>query len=346
MSEQPELLVEQRGRAMWLTLNRPQALNALNRPMALAVHRALFEAAAEGGPELVVIEGAGDRAFCAGGDVALLAREGRENRALWEEFFHDEYRMNQAIARLDTPYVAIIDGITMGGGVGLSIHGPYRVATERTMFAMPETGIGLIPDVGGSHALANLPGEIGTWLALTGARLKAADCVYAGIATHFVPVERLEVLRDLLAEGEETVDEILEALDAPAGEAPMAAYRDAIDFHFSHDTVEDILASLEQGDDWAREQAAIIRRMSPTSCKLSLMALRMAEDGEIEDALVTEYRMVCAIREGHDFFEGIRAVLIDKDKSPKWQPATFEAVTEEMLARYLLEPDSGDLTFE
>jgi enoyl-CoA hydratase len=346
MSEEPELLVERRGRAMWLTLNRPQALNALNRPMALAVHRALFEAAAEGGPEMVVIEGAGDRAFCAGGDVALLGRKGREDKALWEGFFHDEYRMNQAIARLGVPYVAIIDGITMGGGVGLSLHGPYRVATERTLFAMPETGIGLIPDVGGTHALPRLPGEIGTWLALTGARLKAADCVYAGIATHFVPVERLDVLRDLLASGEESIEEIMAALDAPAGEPPMAAYRDAIDFHFSHDSVEDILLSLDQGDDWAREQAAIIRRMSPTSCKLSLLALRMGEDAEIEDALITEYRMVCAIREGHDFFEGIRALLIDKDKNPQWQPATMEDVSEEEVARHLVEPDSGDLTFE
>jgi len=288
-----ELLVERRGRALWLTLNRPQALNALNRDMAIAVHRALFNAALESTPDLVVIEGAGDRAFCAGGDVALLGREGREDRALWEGFFHDEYRMNQAIARLNQPYVAIIDGITMGGGVGLSIHGPYRVATERTMFAMPETGIGLIPDVGGTHALSRLPGEIGTWLALTGARLKAADCIYAGIATHFVPLERLDVLRDLLATAEEPIEEVLATLDAPAGDPPLAAYRDAIDFHFSHDSVEDILASLGTGDEWAREQAALIRKMSPTSLKLSLLGLRMAKDAEIEDALITEYRMVC-----------------------------------------------------
>jgi enoyl-CoA hydratase len=341
-----DVLTERRGRSLWLTLNRPQALNALNRPMALAIHRALF--AANGDPEIahIVIEGAGERAFCAGGDVALLAREGRQDRALYEGFFHDEYRMNQAIARLQTPYVAILDGVTMGGGVGLSIHGPIRVATERTLFAMPETGIGLIPDVGGTHALSRLPGEIGTWAALTGARLTAADCVYAGIATHFVPVERLRVLRDLLATGEESAEETLRALDAPAGDSGLEAVRDAIDFHFGHDHVEAILASLDGGDEWAQAQAAIIRRMSPTSCKLTLAGLRAGRGATIEECLVREYRMVCEIRNGHDFFEGVRAQLLDKDRNPKWSPATFEAVTDDDVARHLREPESGDLTFE
>ncbi|MBB6227944.1 enoyl-CoA hydratase [Polymorphobacter multimanifer] len=342
---QPEVLIERRGRALWITLNRPKALNALNRPMALTIHRALFAAAAEGA-ELVVIEGAGDRAFCAGGDVALLGREGRDDQALWEGFFHDEYRLNQAIARLGIPYVALMDGFTMGGGVGLSIHGPYRVATERTVFAMPETGIGLIPDVGGTHALAQLPGEVGSWLALTGAQLKAADCLHAGIATHFVPVDRLDVLRDLLAKAEEPVEEVLAALDDPAGAAPLEAFRDGIDYHFGHDRVEDILASLDGGDAWAQEQAAIIRRMSPTSCKLSLLGLRMAADAEIEEALQTEYRMVCQIRHGHDFFEGIRAQLIDKDRNPRWSPSRLEDVTDDAIALHLREPDSGDLSFE
>ncbi len=343
---EPEVLIDRRGRAAWLTLNRPAALNALNKPMVDTIHRALFDAAADPEVERIVIEGFGDRAFCAGGDVALLARRGRENKALFEGFFHDEYRMNQAIARLVTPYVAILDGVTMGGGVGLSIHGPFRVATERTLFAMPETGIGLIPDVGGTHALARLPGEIGTWLALTGARLKAADCLYAGIATHFVAVERLEVLRGELAESAETPAEILGALHGHAGESSLPALRDGIDFHFGHDRVEDVLASLDEGDDWARAQAATIRKMSPTSCKLTLAGLRMGRAATIEDALITEYRMVCEIRNGHDFFEGVRAQLLDKDRNPLWSPATLEAVTDADVERYLQEPESGDLTFE
>ncbi len=341
-----EVLVERRGVAAWLVLNRPAALNALNRPMALTIHRALFDAVGDPDVRRIVIEGAGDRAFCAGGDVAELARRGREDQALYEGFFHDEYRMNQAIARCVTPWVAILDGVTMGGGVGLSIHGPFRIATERTLFAMPETGIGLIPDVGGTHALARLPGEIGTWLALTGARLHAADCLYAGIATHFVPVERLGVLRDLLAENPEPVAEILETLHGDHGPSVLATLRDGIDFHFGHDRVEDILASLDGGDDWAQAQAAIIRRMSPTSCKLSLAGLRANRNASIEDALVLEYRMVCEIRHGHDFFEGVRAQLLDKDRKPLWSPARLADVTDADVARHMQAPASGDLTFE
>jgi enoyl-CoA hydratase len=338
--------VERRGCALWLTLNRPAALNALNLPMARTIHRALFDAAADPDVARVVIEGAGDRAFCAGGDVAQLARHGRSDRALYENFFHDEYRMNQAIARLVTPYVALLDGVTMGGGVGLSIHGPYRVATERTLFAMPETGIGLIPDVGGTHALSRLPGQIGTWLALTGARLRAADCLYAGIATHFVPSERLDVLRGVLADNPEPEAEILETFHADAGPNSLEALRDGIDFHFAHDSVEAILASLDEGDDWAVAQATTIRKMSPTSCKLTLAGLRSAADESIEDALITEYRMVCEIRNGHDFFEGVRAQLLDKDRNPLWSPARLEDVSAADIDRHLQEPESGDLTFE
>ncbi|WP_439546312.1 enoyl-CoA hydratase/isomerase family protein [Sandarakinorhabdus sp.] len=341
-----EVLFETRGHALWVTLNRPEALNALNHPMAVSIHRAIIDAMADPAIAHIVITGAGDRAFCAGGDVALLGREGRQNRELWESFFHDEYRMNQAIARCGKPWVALIDGITMGGGVGLSIHGPYRVATERTLFAMPETGIGLIPDVGGTHALAALPGEIGAWLALTGARLKAADLRYCGIATHYVPSTHLQTLGDLLSTSHEPVSDILAAFDEDAGEAPLAAYRDAIDYHFGHDSVEDIIAGLDRGDDWAQQQAATIRRMSPTSCKLSLAGLRLARGVDIETALITEYRMVCEIRNGHDFFEGIRAQLIDKDRNPQWNPASFEAVSEDDVARHLEVPETGDLSFE
>jgi enoyl-CoA hydratase len=342
----PEVIVERRGEAAWIMLNRPQALNAINLAMVHAIHKALFNAVADADVRRIVIEGIGDRAFCAGGDVAELGRRGKQDRALYENFFHDEYRMNQAIARLVTPYIAIMDGMTMGGGVGLSIHGPFRIATERTQFAMPETGIGLIPDVGGTHALPRLPGEIGTWAALTGARLGPADCLYAGIATHYVPHEHLVALRTALTEDEREVEDILPDFATDPGPAVIEALRDGIDFHFAHDSVEEILASLDQGDDWALAQAATIRKMSPTSCKLTLAGLRAGRDADMEECLINEYRMVCEIRNGHDFFEGVRAQLIDKDRNPTWSPATLAGVSDEDVARHFEEPESGDLTFE
>ena len=340
-----DVMIEHRGRALWLTLDRPAALNALTRDMANTVQRALYDSIGDPAVALVVIEGAGERAFCAGGDVVAM-HGARGDAGAWEGFFRDEYRMNQTIARYPDPYVAILDGITMGGGVGLSIHGRFRVATERTVFAMPETAIGMIPDVGGTHALPRLPGELGPWLALTGARLKAADCLYAGIATHFVPAERLPLLRELLAAGEEPVEQVLATLHGDPGEPPLGALRDAIDFHFAHDRVDGILASLATGDDWARSTAATLAGMSPTSLKLTQRALRAGANATIEDALRTEFRIVSHLRTGHDFFEGVRAVLIDKDKSPKWQPATLNAVDDASLDAYFVEPSSGDLEFD
>ncbi len=346
MTAEPEVLTSRNGRALTITLNRPAALNALNRPMCDLIQRALYDSIGDANVSVVIIEGAGDRAFCAGGDVVGLYHLGRAGSADFERFFFDEYRMNQTIAVYPDDYVALLDGVTMGGGVGLSIHGRYRVATERTLFAMPETGIGLIPDVGGTHALPRLPGFIGTWLALTGARIKAADCVYAGIATHYIPSERLPLLRELLANAEEPVDQILATLDAPAGETTLEALRDAIDYHFSHDSVEAIMESLAGGDDWALAQRAIIAKMSPTSLKLSLAGLRMGRHASIEEALQNEYRMVCAIKHHHDFFEGVRAQLVDKDKSPKWSPATLAEIDDAMVESYLREPAGGDLRFD
>ena len=342
--ETNDVRIEHRGRALWLTLDRPAALNALTRPMCNAIQRALYDSIGDTGVALVVIEGAGERAFCAGGDVVAM-HAARGDATTWEGFFRDEYRMNQTIARYPDPYVAIMDGITMGGGVGLSIHGRTRVATERTLFAMPETAIGMIPDVGGTHALPRLPGELGMWLALTGARLKGPDCLYAGIATHYVPDDRLPLLRELLAAGDEPVEQVLATLHTDV-EAPLAILRDAIDFHFGHDSVEGIVASLATGDDWARTTAATLAAMSPTALKLTFRALRAGAGATIEDALKTEYRIVSHLRSGHDFFEGVRAVLIDKDKTPKWDPATLAAVDDASLDACFAEPVSGDLTFD
>ncbi len=339
-----EVLFETQGAIGLITLNRPQALNALNRPMCLAIHAKLDEWRDDPAVKAVVIQGSGDRAFCAGGDVVGLYHAGKSGSDEWEGFFHDEYRMNHAIATYPKPYVALIDGITMGGGVGLSIHAPYRVATERTLFAMPETGIGLIPDVGGSHALPRLPGELGAYLGLTGARLKGVDSEYAGIATHYVPSEKLPKLIEELAEGD-PVDQVLADFDTDTDEPPLAAHRAAIDKHFVGDSVEGIIASLAGGDEWARAQAETLRKMSPTSCKLTLRSLREGAKLDIAGALQNEYRVVCAIKSGSDFFEGVRAQLVDKDRNPKWSPATLAEVSDAEVDRYFQAPAGGDLRF-
>ncbi len=338
-----EILFSRVGRAGVATLNRPSALNALNRAMCVALHRQLMDWAVDPDIALVMVEGVGDRAFCAGGDVVGLHGHGRAGSPEWEGFFHDEYRMNQAIAYYPKPYVALVDGISMGGGVGISVHAPYRVATERTLFAMPETGIGLIPDVGGTHALPLFPGEYGTWAGLTGARVKGAECVAIGYCTHYVPSEALPRLKDRLAQGHESVDHVLETFDTDRPESRIEQLRDGIDFLFAQDQVEDILDLLDEGDDWAREQAATIRRMSPTSCKLTLHGLREGRGASIEDCLRQEYRMVSAIKFGHDFYEGVRAQLIDKDRNAVWQPARLEEVD---ITPYLARPAWGDLDFD
>lgn len=338
-----KILFSRQGRAGIATLNRPRVLNALDRDMCGMLHRQLMEWAGDPDVEIVIVEGAGDRAFCAGGDIVAMHGAGQKGAADYEGFFHDEYRLNQAIAHYPKPYVALLDGITMGGGVGISIHAPYRVATEATLFAMPEALIGFVTDVGATHALSRLPGEYGVYLGLTGARLGPADCKTAGIATHFVPAAELALLKERLAHSEESAEHILATFDADAGADTLTALRDGIDYHFSHDTVEDILSQLDEGDAWAREQAETMRRQSPTSLKLILHALWEGRNEPIEACLRREYRMVCRLRHSHDFYEGVRAQLIDKDRTPQWSPADLAEVD---ISPYLEEPVSGDLDFK
>lgn len=338
-----DILFAKQGRIGLVTLNRPQALNALTRDMCVALHRQLMDWAIDDDVQAVVVEGAGGKAFCAGGDVVAMHRDGQAGSPDFEGFFHDEYRMNQAIAHYPKPYIALVDGISMGGGVGISVHAPYRVATEKTLFAMPETGIGLIPDVGGTHALPRFPGEFGTWAGLTGARVKGGDCVAIGYCTHYTPSAEIPVLKERLALSHEPFADVLGTFDSDPGELSLPALRDGIDYLFSQNQVEDILSLLDEGDAWAVEQAATIRRMSPTSLKLTLHGLRAGRGASIEQALKLEYRMVSAIKSGHDFYEGVRAQLIDKDRSPKWSPAALEDVD---IAPYLVEPELGDLTFD
>jgi enoyl-CoA hydratase/carnithine racemase len=312
--------------------------------MCEAIHAALDGFAADPHVRIIAIEGAGERAFCAGGDVVAMHRAGREGLPDWEAFFATEYRMNHAIATCPKPYVALMDGITMGGGVGVSIHGSHRVATGRTLWAMPETGIGMVPDVGSTVHLGRM-GAMGRFLALTGARLDGAETLAAGVATHFVPSERLDSLKAALAEGADP-DAALAARAADPGPARLAANRAAIERLFAPDTVEGVLAALDaDGSEWAMKEALTIRRMSPIACKLALELLARAARGDTADALRNEYRVVCALKHGHDFFEGVRAQLIDKDRAPKWSPARLEDIGRAMIEAHFAEPAGGDLSF-
>jgi enoyl-CoA hydratase len=341
-----EILFERAGRLGLVTLNRPAALNALTPAMARSLDARLRAWAVDQTVQTVAITGAGERAFCAGGDVramydARARSDGTDHRA----FYFDEYRLNRRIFRYVKPYVALIDGIVMGGGVGLSVHGRYRAVSEKAVFAMPETAIGLFPDIGGSYFLSRCPGRIGLYLGLSGARLNAADMLYAGLATHFVPRAQFAALRGAL----ETLpaEEALTRFGADAGAAPLAALRSVIDRCFAGDTVEAALAALDrEGTDWAQDTAKAIRAKAPLSLKVTLRQLALGATLDLEDCLRMEYRLVQAFMRGHDFFEGVRALLIDKDNKPRWQPARLEDVSDAQVAACFAPPGAQELTFE
>ena len=333
MSES-EILFEAIGRAGVITLNRPQALNALTLGMVEEMSATLQRWAGEDRVRHVVIRASGGRAFCAGGDVRAIYDWGRAGDPEALRFFRGEYLLNALIKRFPKPYVALIDGIVMGGGVGVSVHGSHRVASERLAFAMPETGIGFFPDVGGTWFLPRLPGELGTYLGLTGERCRTADAIHAGIATHHVPSARLGEVCEALTEAAD-VDECLARFAADPGTAAIAERQAGIDRHLGGDSVEAILAGLEEDpSEWAQATAATLRGKSPTSLKVTLRQLREGRRREFADCMRIEYRMVHRMLEGHDFYEGIRAVVIDKDGKPRWRPARLEEVAEADVAAY------------
>ncbi|MBV8976397.1 MAG: enoyl-CoA hydratase/isomerase family protein [Alphaproteobacteria bacterium] len=329
-----EVLFERRGRLGLITLNRPKALNALTRDMCVSMLAQLSQWAADADIAAVAIQGSGERAFCAGGDIRSLYDSGKAGTSYALDFYRDEYRLDAAIKRFPKPYVALISGIVMGGGVGVSVHGSHRVADETTSFAMPETGIGLFPDVGGSFFLPRCPGEIGMYLALTGARLKTADCLYAGVATHFVPKTKHATLLARLAEGSAPA-QALQDLSETVPDTFLADHRAAIDTMFAKESVEAILSALDADHtDWSRDTAKVIRTKSPTSTKLTFRQLRNGRALSFEDCMRMEYRMVHGIVAGHDFYEGVRATILDKDGAPKWQPSELSAVNEADIDTY------------
>ncbi len=346
-----EILFERRGSIGLVTLNRPKALNALTLGMIRLFDPQLRAWIADPEVKAIVVQGAGEKAFCAGGDVVNLyetgkaAKAGQDDGASIRAFFSEEYVLNRLIHTCPKPYVALIDGISMGGGVGLSVHGSHRIVTERTMFAMPETGIGLYPDVGGTYFLPRLPGQVGIWLGLTGDRLKAADMIEVGAADAFMPSAKLESLIAELADGV-PADEAVARHREEAGEPPVAANRATIDRCYAHNEVEAIVAALEaEGTEWAAGQLATLKRVSPTSLKVTLEALRRGAKLDFDGCMIQELRLSLAFLARHDVYEGIRAALVDKDRNPHWSPASLAEVTAEEVAGYFAEPVGGDLRF-
>jgi enoyl-CoA hydratase len=329
-----EILCNREGRAGHLSLNRPKALHSLTLDMCHAMSAALTRWASDNGVEAVILDHAEGRGFCAGGDINLLRNSALNDGGVsGRKFFHDEYQLNHQMMGYAKPIVAFMDGITMGGGVGIAMPCKYRVATENTRFAMPETGIGLFPDVGGGWHLSRLGGRMGQFLALTGARLDGSECLWAGIATHYLPTEKLVEAKTRIAEHPDRIAGILSELSVTPPPARIEANADLIIKHFASDRYEDILASLEADDgEWAAKELATLSTKSPQTCKVALRQL--AESAGLDsfaDNMEMEYRIASRVLTRPDFAEGVRAVIVDKTNDPKWDPATPEGVSEELL---------------
>ena len=333
------IIAQVEGRAARLRLNRPEALHALDLDMVQAMTRALQAWLRAPEVKLVLIDHAAGRGFCAGGDVVTIARSSQGHGEAGRAFFFNEYRLNHLMYTYPKRGVVFMDGITMGGGVGIACPCKYRIATERTVFAMPETSIGLFPDVGGGRYLSRLRGRIAQFLALTGARLDGAECVALGLATHYIPSDRLEEVKSRLIEVPEHVEAILRAASIEPPPARIVSNYAIIDRCFAPDRLEDIFACLEaDGSEWARKELASLRTKSPTSCKVSL---RLLVESPLQfhflDEMRLEYGVVVRMFRHPDFIEGVRALLIDRDNAPRWNPPTPEGVTDEMIDR-IFEP--------
>jgi enoyl-CoA hydratase len=356
MADTDEILLGRKGGLATLTINRPQALNALTLDNYRRIDPALQAWAADRSVHAVVVRGAGDRAFCAGGDVRAVYEAGRGISGgpdLPAVFFREEYELIRRIHHFPKPYIAIIDGITMGGGAGISVNGACRIATERTLLAMPETGIGLFPDVGATRFLNRCPGHVGRYLGLTGARVNAADALYCRFATHVVKRDSVEALLEEVSREHTSTEDCLRRFAIDPGPAPLEELRPAIDRCFARDSAEAILDALalesagggaEAG--WAEETRAGLLTKSPTSLKITLRQLTIGRDYDLDAALALEYRLTQHCMAGHDFYEGVRAMLIDRDRNPQWRPATLAEVTDGMLDAHFAPIGDHELRFD
>ncbi|MGO4402681.1 enoyl-CoA hydratase/isomerase family protein [Bosea sp. RAF48] len=350
MTQDQEIICEIRGAAGVVVLNRPKALNALSLGMVRELARALD--AWENDPQVtrIVVISTSEKAFSAGGDIRWLHDCGKAGR--YEDmlaFWGEEYILNHRIKTYPKPYVALIDGIVMGGGVGISLHGSHRIAGDRYLFAMPEVGIGFFPDVGATYALPRLTDGFGRFLALTGERIGAADALTVGLATHGVPSERFAELADALT-GRSALDEILAAFSLQRGPGPLQAERAVIADVFGGETLPEVIARLDKaaarGGRFAGKLLQTIATKSPTSVAIAFEQMRRGAGLDFAEAMRTEYRIVSRIARGHDFYEGVRAVVIDKDQAPHWQPATLDAIRQADIDAYFAPLGADELELE
>lgn len=336
-----EIILDRIGSAAVIRLNRPKALNSLNLAMVRAMKAAMVRFAEDPDVSCVILTGEGERGLCAGGDIRVIHEAGRAGDPEVTRFWREEFPLNYMISHYEKPYVALMDGIVMGGGVGISSHGKHRIVTERTRLAMPETGIGYVPDVGATWLLPRAPGEAGTWMALTGEAIGAADAIYANLADTHVPSERLGSLVEALGElkggaSDEQVRAVIDRFAVVPGDSELEMHRDVIDRAFGYDTVERIVEALDKEEDaFAAKTREIISKRSPTSLKLALRLLRLGrQSSSLVECLEREFTAGTEILRNHDFYEGVRAAIIDKDRNPKWRPATLGEVKEVDLDRY------------
>lgn len=334
-----DLLVWQDGPLGRIGLNRPKALNALTFEMTRGIGEALQGWRDEPSVTAILIEGAGERAFCAGGDILHLYNIGRDTPHAGIDFWRDEYRINAMIAHYPKPYIALMDGITMGGGVGVSAHGSHRIVTERSSIAMPEVSIGFLPDVGGTHILSRAPGQTGLYLGMTGARMNAADAIYAGFADACIASGQLDALIAGLKHGD-TPDDVLKQFARTPQDGMLQPAQAVISRAFDQPTALDCVRQLQKmagsGDDWAQKTLAALRRNAPLSVAAAFEAIhRAARLDTLEQCLELEFRFAARTLYSHDFYEGVRAAVVDKDRNPQWRPALLEDVTADMVSAVL-----------
>jgi len=351
-AEEGDLIVRREGSAGIIRLNRPRAINAVTLEMFRGVDKALDQFEAEAAVSLVLLEGAGDRGLCAGGDIRALYDSSQVKGDLGKILWREEYILNARIAKFPKPYVAFMDGIVMGGGVGLSAHSAHRVVTERTKLAMPEVGLGFFPDVGGTWLLSHSPGEIGTYFGLTGQTMNGPDAIYARFADAVVPSSQLPVLRNVLTEvrpgtASSEVGALIDDFATGESSGPVAATEPRIDAWFGHDRMEDIFAALQRdGSELARATFRTLNEKSPRGMVVTLKLLRLARaSSSLEQCLAREYRAALEVFRSDDFREGVRAAVIDKDRNPKWSPSRVEDVTPEMTAPYFADIGADELVF-